>query len=137
MSDKEQEKIKKLEAVSSSGYVRHFTFEPPEDRNDFFDQYHPELGLANRSWQVVIGDLGVMFCHHYKRQVDKLFISQPDFTELYREFDILKDNLKKNGVVMTEPVLCWLRGLIHALMAENPRLVPCTVSMTGMSAIKR
>ena len=132
------EKIRVLEElVSSTGEARHFTFEPPVDHFELFDNYHPELGLAERSWQVMLGNLGILFCHHYKYQVEKLFIASPNFTELYREFDTLKVLLSANGVTATEPVLCWIRGLLHAFMVENPRLVPCTVVMTGMSSTKR
>jgi hypothetical protein len=132
------EKIKVLEElVSSNGITRHFTFEPPEDRNDLFDPWHPELGLNTSRWQVMLGNLGILFCNHHPGKLDKLFIASPNFAELYREFDTLKVLLSANGVTATEPVLCWIRGLLHAFMVENPRLVPCTVVMTGMSAIKR
>ena len=132
------EKIKVLEElVSSNGMTRHFTFEPPEDRNDLFDPWHPELGLNTSRWQVMLGNLGILFCNHHPGKLDKLLIAEPDFAKLYREFDTLKVLLSANGVKATEPVLCWIRGLLHAFMVENPRLVPCTVVMTGMSAIKR
>jgi hypothetical protein len=138
MADRRSEKVKELEKlVSNNGEVRHFTFEPPIDWRDLFDNYHPELGLAERSWQVMLGDLGILFCYSYKCQVTKLFISKPNFAELYKKFDTLKINLAENEVALTGPVLCWLRGLIHAFMAENPNPVPCSVVMTGMSSTKR
>jgi hypothetical protein len=138
MVDGKSEKTKELEKlVSNNGDVRHFTFEPSLDWNDLFDNYHPELGLAEKSWQVMLGNLGVLFCHSYKYQVKTLLINQPNFTELYREFDTLKTNLAENEVALTEPVLCWLRGLIHAFMTENPNPVTCSVVMTGTSSNQR
>ena len=124
------------ELVSSNGMARHFTFEPPEDRNDLFDQYHPELGLNTSRWQVLLGDLGIRICNHHPGKLDKLFIAKPDFTELYREFETLKKILAFSGVNATEPVLCWIRGLIHAFMAENPNPVNCEVVMTGTSSTR-
>ena len=130
-----EERIKVLEEqVSSTGETRHFTFEPPVDRNDLFDQYHPELGLNVQVWQVMLGDLGILFCLHTRGQVHQLFIASPNFVEMYREFDTLKILLSANGVKATEPVLCWLRGLLHAFMAENPNPVNCSVVMTGTSS---
>lgn len=124
------------ELVSSTKEARHFTFEPPVDRNDLFDPYHPELGLNQPRWQVMLGDLGLLVCHHNRSEVHKLFIASPNFVELYREFEVFKTLLPVNGVRVTEPVLCWLRGLIHAFMAENPRPINCSVVMTGTSSCR-
>jgi hypothetical protein len=133
-----EERITVLEElVSSTGEARHFTFEPPVNRDDLFDPYHPELGLNTNLWQVMLGDKGILVCnHHSGKKVDKLFISSQNFIELYREFETLKMILA-NGVKATEPVLCWLRGLIHAFMVENPNPVNCSVVMTGISSTRR
>jgi hypothetical protein len=134
----DEERITVLEElVSNNGMARHFTFEPPEDRNDLFDPYHPELGLNTSRWQVMLGNLGILICNHHPGKLDKLFIASPNFVELYQEFETLKKILEFNNVKATEPVLCWLRGLLHAFMAENPNPVNCSVVMTGTSSTRR
>jgi hypothetical protein len=114
------------ELVCSKGVrTRHFTFETPESK-DPFDPYHPELGPKYCVWQVMLGDKGVLFCNHHADNgvalLNKMLIEQPDFTELFKEFDTLRVLLIANGLNPTEPILCWLRGLLHSFMAENPKL---------------
>jgi len=80
MSDENPGRITVLEElVSSTGEARHFTFEPPENRDDLFDPYHPELGLNTSRWQVMLGDLGILVCNHHLGKLDKLFIASPNF----------------------------------------------------------
>jgi hypothetical protein len=138
MSEKDSTRGTVLEKlVSSTGKARHFTFEPPEDRNDLLDPYHPELGLNVSLWQVMLGDLGVLICNHKSGKINKLLIEKPNFVLIFKEFDSLKKHLENEGINATEPVLYWLRGLIHAFMAENPNPVNFSVVMTGMSSTKR
>ena len=127
------------ESVASPGtYARHFTFELPESREPF-DGYHPELGPEVSVWQVMLGDLGILFCNHHsdhgEAKLDKLLIVDPNFTELFKEFEILKKLLVANGLRTTEPILCWIRGLIHAFMAENPNVIQCEATLTGTSGL--
>lgn len=130
--------IKVLEELVASPktQTRHFTFELPEDPRALFDNYHPELGLKNRAWHVLLGDLGILFCDN-TWTLQKLLIKRPDFIQLYKEFEILKKLLGANGLEPTEPILCWLRGLLHALIAEKPNVVECNVVMTGTSSNRR
>ena len=127
------------ELVCSPGRdARHFTFEPPESTEPF-DGYHPELGPRIDRWQVILGDKGLLFSNHHaengEAKLYKMVIEQPNFTELFKEFDTLKVLLGANGLMTTEPILCWIRGLIHAFMAENPNVVQCEATLTGTSGI--
>jgi len=116
--------VKLLEELVSStpNGARHFTFETKD---------------TDVRWQVMLGDLGILVCAHKPGELNKLFIAEPNFVELYREFEALKVILLTNGLSTTEPVLCWIRGLLHAFMAENPNPVNCSVVMTGMSSTRR
>lgn len=125
------------ELVSSTNSARHFTFEPPENRDDLFDPYHPELGLNVCRWQVLLGDLGLLICEHKTGKLNKLFIACPDFVELFKEFETLKTLIIANGLKLTEPVACWIRGLIHAFMVENPNRVEVTAVMHATSSNRR
>jgi len=127
------------ELVCSPGrYARHFTFEPSEIHEPF-DGYHPELGPRIDLWQVMLGDKGILFCNHHSdhgvSNLYKLVIEKPSFTELFKEFETLKVLLAANGLKTTEPILCWIRGLIHAFMAENPNMIQCEATLTGTSGI--
>lgn len=138
MPEEKSDRIRVLEElVSSTKEVRHFTFEPPINQNDLLNPCHPEFGLNAQVWQVLLGDLGILVCHHSRSEIHKVLISTPNFIELYREFEVFKILLATNGVNATEPVLCWLRGLIHAFMAEKPNVVECNVKMTGTSSTRR
>lgn len=129
------------ELVCSAGsYARHFTFEPPESKEPF-DGYHPELGPRINFWQVMLGDKGVLFCNHHgdhgDLKIGKLVIEQPNFTMLFKDFDYLKTALLSQGLNPTEPVLCWIRGLIHAFMVENPNRVEVTAVLHATSSNRR
>jgi hypothetical protein len=122
--------IKVLEGLvaSSKTQTRHFIFELP---------YPPELDLKNRAWHVLLGNLGVLFCNNTTGELRKLLIEKPNFIELYKEFEVLKKLLVDNELKPTEPILCWLRGLFHALIAEKPNVIECNVVMTCTSSTYR
>lgn len=117
--------------------TRRFTFEPPgawEHVSCSGVGFAPSLVSL---WLVMLGDRGLLICNHKTNKIDKLFIASPNFALIYKEFGSLKKHLEDEGVEVTEPVLCWLRGLIHAFMAENPNPVNCSVVMTGTSCTAR
>jgi hypothetical protein len=110
------------ELVCSKGlYARHFTFEPP---------------ILASMWQVMLGDKGLLICKHGEDKLDKLLIENPNFTMLFKDFDYLKTALLSQGIEPSEPILCWLRGLIHAFMAENPNVIQCEATLTGTSGLR-
>jgi hypothetical protein len=86
---------------------------------------------------VLLGDLGILFCEDTGAVVIRLFVKEPDFTLMFKELPSLARQLKAEGFMLTEPVTCWLRGLIHAFMAERPHVVPCNVVLTGTSRTNR
>ena len=127
------------EMVCSKGLrTRHFTFELPESCEPFYG-YNPELGPEVSVWQVLLGDIGVLFCNHHSDhgqvRLDKLLIVKPNFIELVREFETVKVLLLANGLKTTEPILCWIRGLLHAFMAENPNVIQCSATLTATSGV--
>jgi len=131
--------IKPLERIVASPktQARHFTFELPGDPNDQLDPDHRELGLNTKGWRVLLGDLGILFCEDTGAVVIRLFVKEPDFTLMFKELPSLARQLKAEGFMLTEPVTCWLRGLLHALIAEKPNVIECNVVMTGTSSTHR
>jgi len=127
------------ELVLSPGtHPRRFEF-MPKGMWDYkpIDPHHPELGhhpILVSVWQVILGDLGMLVCEHTINKRNHALFKEPNFTELFKDFEGMKAQMKEQGVEPPEPVICWLRGLIHAFMAENPNLVPCSVVMTGTSS---
>jgi hypothetical protein len=134
--------LKDLESVASSNpkRTRHFTFEGAYDEGALFDGYHPELGWRDpicSKWVVLLGDHGLFICRQLtpigeRMEFDSFFISDLNFVEMYKNFKDIKEYLVTK-MKAPEPVLCWLHGLIHALMSENPNQVNCSVVMTGTS----
>lgn len=119
MTEEKSERIEEL--VSSTGEARSFTFKSKNEQ----------------LWQVCLGDLGLVICEHTRDGRHKLLVKEPNFTLMFKEFPSLMQHLKDEGLGLTEPVLCWLRGLIHAFMVENPNPVNCSVVMTGTSSTRR
>jgi hypothetical protein len=111
MAEKYAGKITILEELVSTdtSSTRRFTFQP--------------LDRLECMWQVMLGDKGLLICNHKPGNLHKLLIAKPNFIELNQEFETLKVLLAANGVNATEPVLCWLRGLIHALVAETQNVI--------------
>jgi hypothetical protein len=115
------------EPVLSPGtYPRRFDFMPA----GMFDKPR-EVSV----WQVILGDLGFLVCEHTIKKTNKALFKAPNFTELFKDFEGMKAQMKEQGVEPPEPVICWLRGLIHAFMAENPNVIQCEAVLTGTSGV--
>ena len=128
------------ESVASPGtYPRRFEFMPKRMwDNKPIDPYHPELGhhpILVSVWQVILGDLGFLVCEHGHDKLNKALFKSPNFIELFKDFEGMKAQMKEQGVEPPEPVLCWIHGLIHAFMAENPNVIQCAAIMTGTSGL--
>jgi hypothetical protein len=127
------------QVVSRGYYPRWFDFMPRGiyDR-EFFDPYHPEFGYKPSKvsvWQVILGDVGMLVCEHTSEKTNQALFKRPNFTELFKDFEGVKAQMKEQGLEPSEPILCWILGLIHAFMAENPNVIQCEATLTGTSGI--